>query len=205
MTPADPTTSDPTTPEPTTADCRFGTIIGFLLPFFLAAANGNPRTAKAAIKELIAAYHAATPVELDLVGRIIGFSTVAMDNLRLSMIPGLADTKVLRYRSNAAILSRSSDTARKMLEALQAGRTVKRDVPRPSVAPASAPQPPTRLPAGEITGMATDLETMKQDDRIMMAAFSRTGSAPALTPAAMIRAAAAREAVQAACAGPPRR
>jgi hypothetical protein len=203
------THSEPAASEPTTADCLFGTIMGFLLPFFLAAAGGNPQIAKAAIKELIEAYNAATPTELDLVGRIIGFSTVAMDNLRLSMIPGLSDTKILRYRSNAATLSRSSDNARTMLEALQAGRTVKRDVPRPSVVPAPRPLPQTRLPmqpADQISDMAMDLETMKRDARIMIAAFSKTGSAAPLNPPTMVRAAAraAVSSIQAASADPPR-
>ncbi|HEY0423296.1 MAG TPA: hypothetical protein VGC82_08240, partial [Rhodopila sp.] len=177
--------------------------------FFLAAAGGNPQIAKAAIRELIEAYNAATPIELDLVGRIIGFSTVAMDNLRLSMTPGLSDTKILRYRSNAATLSRSSDNARTMLEALQAGRAAKRDVPRPSVA--TAPRAPlqTRLPikpAEQVSDMATDLEAMKRDARIMMAAFSKTGSVPPLNPPEMIRAAArdAVNSIQAASADPPR-
>ena len=59
------TQSEPVASEPTTADCLFGTIMGFLLPFFLTGAGGNPQIAEAAIKELIEAYNAATPTELD--------------------------------------------------------------------------------------------------------------------------------------------
>jgi hypothetical protein len=55
-----------------------------------------------------------TPTELDLVGRIIGFSVAAMDNLRLSMASDLSATKILRYRSNAVTLCRSSDQALKI-------------------------------------------------------------------------------------------
>ena len=35
-----------TTPEPTTTDCLFSTIVGFLLPFFLTGAAGNPQIAR---------------------------------------------------------------------------------------------------------------------------------------------------------------
>ena len=106
--------------DPSAFDCILGNILGFMLPFFLVSAGGNTGQACAAIKELIDAHQANTPVELDLVGRIIGFSIAAMDNLRLSMAPDLSATKVLRYRCNAATLSRSSDQALKILEAVQA-------------------------------------------------------------------------------------
>ena len=96
--------------------------MGFLLPFFLAGAGGDSSAARAAIREMVEEYAAATATELDLVGRIIGFSVMATDNLRLSMKPDLSDTKVLRYRSNAVALSRASEQCRKMLEALQANR-----------------------------------------------------------------------------------
>lgn len=95
--------------DPSAFDCVLGNILGFMLPFFLVSAAGNAGLARAAIKELIDAYQASSPAELDLVGRIIGFSIAAMDNLRLSMAPDLSDTKVLRYRCNAVTLSRSSD------------------------------------------------------------------------------------------------
>ena len=128
--------------NPSAFDCILGNILGFMLPFFLVSAGGNTGQARAAIKELIDGYHASTPAELDLVGRIIGFSIAAMDNLRLSMAPDLSATKVLRYRCNAATLSRSSDQALKILEAVQARQEQSRKIPRPSVAAASPP--PTR-------------------------------------------------------------
>src|SRR3954454_17071271 len=112
--------------SPTTTDCLFDTLLGFLLPFFLAGAGGSQQVASAAIRELIQAYNASSVTELDLAGRIVGFSVVSMDNLLLSMKPGLSDSLVLRYRCNAVTLSRSADQARTMLEALQAGRPVER-------------------------------------------------------------------------------
>ncbi|MDR3534314.1 MAG: hypothetical protein P4L90_27600 [Rhodopila sp.] len=182
------TQTDPNAP---TTECIFSTIVGFMLPFFLAGAGGDEGVAKAAIRELIDAYNASTPTELDLAGRVIGFSIAAMDNLRLSMAPGLSDTKVLRYRCNAVTLSRASDQARKMLEALQAGREVKREIPRPSVAaapPAPKPAPPVnvpaapRLPNGGVSEFPMDIETMKRDARVMMAVFSKNGAQGSASP-----------------------
>ncbi len=207
-------------PHPGTGDidCVFDTILGFLLPFFLTGAAGNVDAAKAAVRQLIEAYNASTATELDLVGRIIGFSVAAMDNLRLSMTQGLSDTRILRYRCNAVTLSRASDQARKLLEATQAQRPTAQRTPRPSVAtalPAALPvaatpahdtrslsaAPPQRvaLPANSVLAghPPLDIEAMKRDARIMMQAFSKHGaqvSSSVLTlpdPASAARAAAA--------------
>jgi hypothetical protein len=54
-------------------DCLFETILGFMLPFFfLVGAGGNADIARAAVRELIDAYNASTPTELDLVGGRFG-------------------------------------------------------------------------------------------------------------------------------------
>lgn len=177
--------------------------------------------ANAAIRELIQAYNASTATELDLAGRIVGFSVAAMDNLRLSMKPGLSDTLVLRYRCNAVTLSRSADQARMMLEALPAGRPACRDVPRPSVAPApkvteavkppaltatTAAKPPAstattaaKSPAADSAGFPQDIEAMKREARIMLAGFSRNGlhgsAIPLIPDPVALAGAAARDAV----------
>jgi hypothetical protein len=39
--------------DPSAFDCVLRNILGFMLPFFLLAAGGNPDLARAAIKELI--------------------------------------------------------------------------------------------------------------------------------------------------------
>jgi len=185
--------------NPATAQCMITTIVGFLLPFFLAGADGNADVAKATIRDLIDGYNATSPEQLDLVGRIIGFSIVGMDNLRLSMTPGLSDTKLLRYRNNAVSLSRSSDNARKMLDALQAGRDVKRAVPRPKVAAAPpVPKPVlqavTHQPIGGQPNIPIGMEAMKREARTMLAAFSQGASPvfampPAQNTSAMVKAA----------------
>jgi hypothetical protein len=179
-------------------DCLFNTISGFLLPFFLAGAGGDPQAAQAAIAQLISSYNPTTTQELDLAGRIIGFSIVALDNLRLSMTGDLSNTKILQYRSNAVSLSRASEQARQILQAHQEQREITTSVPRPSVAPAhsvvppSGPSsavttsvPPLADPAGQSVGDVVaaptppvfDIEAMKRDARTMMAAFARAGGA----------------------------
>jgi hypothetical protein len=181
-------------------DCLYATICGFLIPFFLAGAGGSREAARAAILELINAYHPATVTELDLVGRIVGFSIVAMDNLRLSMEDGLSAAKVLRYRSNAVSLSRASEQARAILTAIQAKRDTAAQIPRPTIAAANTPAavlappdpaPPSLAPSATAPRLAIpvgpaiaslgeappmDIEAMKRDARLMMAAFSKHGA-----------------------------
>src|SRR3954452_12786382 len=129
--------------QPTTIDCIFEHILGFMLPFFLASTGGDRALARAVIIELAEAYNVAAAIELELVGRILGFSTVAMDNLQVSMNPDMSDSKVLRYRSNAVALSRSGEQCRKILETIQAKQdTAQKPVvmPQPKIAPAPAPK-----------------------------------------------------------------
>jgi hypothetical protein len=118
------------------------------------------------VAELIDSHHPATTTELDLVGRILGFSIAALDNLRLSAAPDLSTSQVLRYRGNAVTLSRSAETSRKMLHAAQSGQPLTREPPRPAVAPAPKPQ-------STATVAMPDIEAMKRDARAMIAAFSR--------------------------------
>jgi hypothetical protein len=132
MTPSDATISS--------AECTLETITAFMVPFFLAGAGGNSDIAKAAIREMIGGHNPETAAEMDLAGRIVAFSIVGMDNLRLSMTPDLSVTKVLRYRSNAITLMRSSDQARKILDAVREKREPTHKIPRPSVAPAPESQ-----------------------------------------------------------------
>jgi hypothetical protein len=183
--------------EAATLDCIFENILGFLLPFFLSSAGGNADLACEAIRELAEAYNVATATELELVGRILGFSTVAMDNLRLSMSPEMSDTKVLRYRSNAVALSRAGEQCRKTLEVIQANRKPAHQpmtIPAPAIAavppPAAKAQPsqpaanqtgaqpsaaraaaaPSRT--GDVSLLPQDIEAMKREAREMLAAFS---------------------------------
>jgi hypothetical protein len=179
--------------QPAAIDCIFDNILAFMLPFFLSAAGGDANLGRATIQQLAEAYNATTATELELVGRILGFSTVAMDNLRLSMNPGMSDTKILRYRSNAVALSRAGEQCRKILEAVQASRKPAETpiaIPRPAIAaappevkahplqatPNHNPNPPRARP------IPTGIEAMKREARTMLAAFSNTGGASAAFP-----------------------
>ena len=188
-------------PPPTAVDVIFENILEFLLPFFIASAGGDADLARIAIQELADAYGATTVTELDLVGRILGFSVVAMDNLRLSMNQGMSDTKVLRYRSNAVALSRAGEQCRKILEVVQANRMPAQKAaaiapprgPEPRIEP--APPAPVRkvtaerpvssahaafaggLPDDFLSETPKDIESMKRDARLLMAMFAKNGAA----------------------------
>jgi hypothetical protein len=179
------------------SECLLETIFGFMVPFFLAAAQGNPDLARATVRQLINAYNPGSPTELDLAGRIVGFSIVAMDNLRLSMTQGLSDTKILRYRGNAVVLSRAAEQSRKILEATRTQPDAAHKIPRPAIAAAPPPAPAKPTPQTATTP-PMDVEAMKRDARILMQAFSRNGpqaSASILAipdPATLAKAAAAQ-------------
>lgn len=147
-------------------DIIFQGILAFLLPFFLRPAFGDAGNAALTIIQLVEAYNAATPRELDLAGQIVILSTAAMDSLRRSAAPDLPDNKVLRYRASAASLTRSAARLQKTLDALQKARDPDRKpirafaqktapsepvTPRPVVpssqpAPQPAPQPTQAAP-----------------------------------------------------------
>jgi hypothetical protein len=130
--------------QPDTVDCLFTTILNFLLPFYLVGAGCNADIARVAIADLVEAYDAATTRELDLAGRLIGYSAAAMDNLRLSMRADLSDRKILQYRSNAVALGRLTEQSRLLLEAMQTRRQqahAQHPMPQPRPAPVAPPKP----------------------------------------------------------------
>jgi hypothetical protein len=164
-------------------DCLFITILGAIVPFHLVGNDGDVATIQAAVLELVEGYAAANAPELDLVGRMIGFGTAVMDNLRLSARSGLSDSKILRYRSNAIALNRSAEQCRKTLEAMQAKRLQHDEtatVPLPVRAAAPTPSQPHPLPelVSEVEGdpaFATDIETMRRNTRAMLADMQAWG------------------------------
>lgn len=164
-------------------DCLFTTILGVIVPFHLVANDGDAATIQAAVLELIEAYAAATAPELDLVGRMIGFATAAMDNLRLSARPELSDSKVLRYRASAIALNRSAEQCRKTLEAMQAKREQRAEttaMPLPARTAPPTPSQPHLLPdpVSEVETdfeFATDIETMRRNTHAMLADMQAWG------------------------------
>jgi hypothetical protein len=211
------------TEAPTVLDCIFGNILGFMLPFFLSSAGGDADLASDAIRELADAYNIETAAELELVGRILGFSTVAMDNLRRSMNPDLSDIKVLRYRSNAISLSRASDQCRTILELMQANRIPPRQPviaapppPANTEPPRVKSNPPPGAPAshtGAVSFSPADFDRVKRDAMRMLAGFSDkqaqfhepAASFPEIPDPAILIGAAVRQALDQAKLKAPRR
>ncbi|HBK09153.1 MAG TPA: hypothetical protein DDZ81_25390 [Acetobacteraceae bacterium] len=113
-----------------------------LMPFALLASNDDPAKARATITAMIQAYNPADTIELGLIGRIVGFSLAAMENLRLSMAdPHMPDAKVLRCRASAASLSRSAEQCRAALNALRAAPKPEQRPPAPPKARAPLSRP----------------------------------------------------------------
>ena len=183
-------------PQPTAIDCIFEHILGFMLPFLLSSAGGDANMVRTTIQDLAQAYNAATATELELVGRLLGFSIVAMDNLRLSMNRDMSDTKVLRYRSNAVALSRAGEQCRKILEVMQGNRkpaAKPMNIPSPSIAPAPPPnQAPEKnqqpriaaaVPSkpGSLSTCPAGSEAAKREARMLLAVFAQNGGTSALS------------------------
>jgi hypothetical protein len=176
--------SDPAS-HPDTIECLFSTIIDFTLPFYLAGSDGDGRSAVGAVLDLIVSYDPATAAELDVVGRLVGFSAAATDSLRLSMQPDLPDTKILQYRTNTVALGRLAEQCRQVLEEMQTTRRIAaaRPMPQPRpapVAPPSPPRPPRDMPpaqpkasagpaAGDAPEISYDNETITRNARAMFA------------------------------------
>ena len=131
-------------PNPDSLDLACQAICFTLVPFVLAAAGGDAAKANAVITDMIMAYEPANLIELDLAGRIVGFNLAAMDSIRRSIAdPDMPDAKVLRYRSNAASLSRSAEQCRAALASMRAASN-----PEPAGAAlkpgAKSPRPSTK-------------------------------------------------------------
>jgi hypothetical protein len=177
--------------QPSTVDCLFTTILSFLLPFYLTGAGGNADIARIAIADLVEAYDAATTRELDLAGRLVGYSAAAMDSLQLSMRADLSDRKILQYRNNAVALGRLAEQSRLLLEALQTKRQqahAQQPMPQPRPAPVSPPKPsapphgrpPAQPHASSIEGdppFICDMATMKHNMLAMLASLQAESTA----------------------------
>ena len=128
---------------PEEIDCLVATILGYLLPFYMVGSDGNGTVAGASIVALIQDCCPVTPIEFDLAGRLVGYGVAAMDNLQMSMRPGLSDAKVLQYRAGAVALGRSAEQCRKALDAIRARRELHEAATAQSIpASPSAPTPP---------------------------------------------------------------
>lgn len=137
--------------QPGAADCLFMTIPGCVPPFHWAGVGGNADFSRTAVTEPIEAYNTVATLELDLVGRLVGSSAVAMDNLWLSMRADLARAQVLQYRGSTVAPGRLAAQARKRSEAMQTKREQRRELaatqrPPPQPTPVPVVPPPPAVP-----------------------------------------------------------
>jgi hypothetical protein len=139
-------------PNAATMDVALQSICLSLVPFLLAACDADPARAREVAADMIRAYEPADMIELDLIGRIVGFGLAAMDNIRRSIAdPELPAAMVLRYRSAAASLSRSAEKCRAVLNA---GRTAPAEAE--SKASKSHPRPRAAKPADDAVAEKSD-------------------------------------------------
>lgn len=172
-------------PQSDLMDQALEAISMLLMPFFLLGAGDDPEKARNAVAAMIRAYNPSTIQELDLVARIIGFSTAALDNLRLSMGgPTLSDSKILRYRSTAVSLSRSAEQCRATLQKMQTEQAETQHAPQPEKQTAalriSAPQPNAQpaMPKAALPPMSpASIEKAKAEARTMLAGLAKAGAA----------------------------
>jgi hypothetical protein len=127
--------------SPDATNCLFATILSYLYPFYALAADGDIAAACTAVALLIKDNRPSGPVETDLAGRLVGYGIAAIDNLRLSLQPGLSDTKILQYRAGAVALGRSAEQCRKRLDAMQAERRVRHGAVASRPVPIAPPSP----------------------------------------------------------------
>ncbi len=144
-TAADP--SSPVTPTAADPDCQNAPsipihpsdflvefVVGVLAPLFMAGCSGDLSFARLSVIETINAYQARTQAELVMIAQIIGFGMAAMDNLRLSMDPGISLSMKLRLRGGANALNRAAQQNARALE------KVRRDRNLPAAYPDAAPE-----------------------------------------------------------------
>ena len=119
------------------------TVLGRLAVLFLTGAAGDLLTARDAARQMLAAYHPATPDELHLAAEIISFSAHALEALGQAASPDLSLNQKLRLRGSAVSLSRESHKSQRKLDQLQkARRTGATAQPDPNPGPATRTRSP---------------------------------------------------------------
>jgi hypothetical protein len=107
-----------TSPYP--AEVLINVIVTLLAPMFIAAANPDIGRARVAALETITSYQARSHASLIKVANIIAFGLATLGSLSLSMGDEMAIPLILRLRSNANALDRSTDRNERGLKILQA-------------------------------------------------------------------------------------
>jgi hypothetical protein len=103
-------------------DLLFNVLVILLTPLFLGGASGNAdfTLARAAAIEMLGSFRIRTPWDLLTAVQTVGFAMAALGSLGLSMTEDLSVNAVLRCRSNANALQRSSDRAQDRMDKRQA-------------------------------------------------------------------------------------
>ncbi len=102
------------------ADILINLIVTLLAPMFIAAAGGDIGRARVAALETLSSYQTRSHASLIKVANIIAFGLATLGSLSLSMEDDVDIPLVLKLRTNATALDRSSDRNERALKALQA-------------------------------------------------------------------------------------
>ena len=103
-------------------------MLSFIYPLLQNQHTGpiDPLMARNAAIELLKTFRVRDTWELFICTHIMGFGLVALDSLGLSMTQGLSPAMVLRCRSNANSLQRTSQRSRQALEEYRAAAEAQR-------------------------------------------------------------------------------
>jgi hypothetical protein len=118
------------------------TIIGPMVPWFLAAAGGDRELARHTVLTMLASYNVHTEQEIRLAAEITIFSCGTLAALGKSADPDLPLNVVLRLRGSANALQRSKHQCQFVLDRLRKERMA---VPASQSEP-PAPEPPAQQP-----------------------------------------------------------
>jgi len=103
---------------PPTTDVLLNILVTLLTPLFLGGPTGNGdfNLARAAAMEMLRSFRIRNAWDLLTAVQTVGFAMAALGSLGLSMADDLSSAAVLRCRSNANALQRSSDRAQERLD-----------------------------------------------------------------------------------------
>ena len=117
-------------------DLLFNILVTFLCPLFLGGPTGNAdvAVARAAATEMLNSFRIRNAWDLLAAVQVVGFAMAGVGSLGLSMDDDLPVNTVLRCRSNANALQRSSDRAQARMDKRQAQEAGQPDTAPPDAA-----------------------------------------------------------------------
>jgi hypothetical protein len=138
------------------------TIIGFLLPYFVATA-ADIESARTEIIDTLASYAVRTPAEVLMAAQIIALGMTTLDTLREASTEDLSLSMRIRHRGNARNLNRAALQTEKALN-----ESLARDLPETSPVQESDIDERAladQTAASATTGAATPLPALTQQER----------------------------------------